>query len=409
MPSELFRPAPWFIQPAHNADVALFATPGIVSGLVTAGDSNIFVTLYGVGDLGTLVLAGDSSFVSQVDPNAYPSSAVVFAGLSSFVASLSWISFIAWDLTHPIFGTRSLRIVTLAANQGAQWTLPLLASTTYTTSVFVYSIAGGESAQLQVNAYRSPVFLLQAGKQRLSFSFTTGAGEASGAHALVSTSPAPMDIWADGFQTEVGGIASPYIETSTVVLSRPAGRARLPVGRADPGQGALLTSLRLNFPSTDITVRSTFCLYQDANNYIRCFWDGAGHFITETKDSGVILQAVSAVQTFTAGTVAAILPIWTSSGPGISVGGAAFIRTGGRGIPFTSPVSLDVGSHNGTQQIGADIFWAIGLLGTSTDIDAQIWNGLANSKPTAYSIGSASKPFAIWLGVDSSYQVVTIL
>lgn len=307
------------------------------------------------------------------------------------------------------FGTACFNVVTAnaAANEGPY--------ETFTATVAVYEISawvrGAAGGTVRVAVRDNSGANLQAGAtatltttwQKITLTTTNLTAATWRAYVETNVQQA-LTFQFDGLQPELGSVSTPYVETNGGTATRAVSRAQMATASLSPTLGAVSQAWRLNFASTDTTVRTLFSLYKDANNYVRVYWDGATHFVCETMDASVSLKATSAVQSFAVGALRALTGKWSTSGPSISVSGGAFTNTAGRGTPFTTPASFDVGSHNAAQVVGADLWWTVAW---STTIDPTDSSLTAATVPTFVQLlannTNTSLPTALWNGVSGVY------
>lgn len=332
------------------------------------------------------------------------------------------------DTTVHKFGVASYKVVNDATSGGGMAigatsttdAAAIVAGTTYTISVWVLGNLGTEALNIAATWYPNTFtggttdagvnFTATTGWVKYSYTATAPVGTQYAIIRVRNAAAVATTYWVDGGQLEAGLAANPHVSTTTGAVTSTAGRVTTSTPQISPTTGAFAIAFSPLWPSTDTTVRTLMSVYHDANNWRRIYWDGAGHYVSETMDAGVSLKATSAAQSFSANAQQLVCGNYTSNGPYVSANGAAFINTTGRTGIVSAFDPIDLGSHNGTQQIDAAVSWAIGWTGTTLlNADATtLYNGgsftAVPTVATARSLAAGTATVALlWPGASSTY------
>lgn len=337
----------------------------------------------------------------------------------------------AQDGTTAKFGTHSMKIVTngVASGEGAttgpSGSLGLPGATWFTASAWV---KGSGTIVLAVKEYSSIHTLLQTDTsgpvilssawQRVTVSFLTHSGTASGDITLVTNGSEAITFWADGIQLEANEAPTPYIDTNGSTAVRNAARVRIPTTGLDTAQGWVAARIRFDNPSNvclEGGVARVFEWALDDNNRILMNYD-----CTFTQFEAVWISNGFAVTkatsyTFPSGTYITLAMEWfdgpNSSFVGLSVNGSAFSKQPAghlTPIDLSSVPMFDIGSSfGGTSHLDGDIMWFTAGAGTLTDSDPATLYGLGNTDPNMLTLPSTASTQLTWQANNAFYLNTT--
>ncbi len=118
------------------------------------------------------------------------------------------------DNTKALYGTYSMDIVTNNSNQGIEQTVTGLSyNTKYSASAYVYIVSGGAYLTSVTTNIKSSTDTTVGSWERVTLSFTTGSSQTQETLEIIGSTGSDS-FYTDGWQLEVGAVATPYTDGS---------------------------------------------------------------------------------------------------------------------------------------------------------------------------------------------------
>lgn len=261
--------------------------------------------------------------------------------------------------------------------------------------------------------------------------FATGSGtltsaQAATIHAIGDTDPTlstlpsisttlPQAIWSADFANFLrpgGGVASPYIETSTVAVTRNNARVQMPLNIVDRTTGWAAFRVRpeftpstsyTNLPHTRANAASSLASYlfslsddtANSNSIQVMYREDSGNFTTRITAGGAgsLGDAITSGIGVTAGTPITVVAYWTPTSWGVSLNGSAFSTITGT-LPTFTPTMADLGQSQGGSNFFGEMLWAAFGTGTPTNANAATIHAIGDTDPTFTALPNPTT--AIW-------------
>jgi hypothetical protein len=209
---------------------------------------------------------------------------------------------------------------------------------------------------------------------------------------------------------------APYVATSGgATATHAASRIQAPGSLLSATQGWVAARIRYGSSSTSLphggATFDTLFFCQNAGNGIEIMYrETSNDWRTRVYGGGTSVgDAVSAVQTFSAGSFVTVVGKWATVGgviqAGISVNGGAFTTVNSTLASFTLPALFDIGSEGGTTTtLDSDILWLASGIGTLTNADATTLNALGNTDPNVDTVlGTTANTQFVWTAETAAY------
>ncbi|MDE2101466.1 MAG: hypothetical protein KGL39_29745 [Patescibacteria group bacterium] len=203
---------------------------------------------------------------------------------------------------------------------------------------------------------------------------------------------------------------TPYVATSQgATATRNAARVQAPASLLNATQGWVAARVTVPWSAASPPGGGSgfpFILYwaQDNNNKLDIsFNESTRVWQMESAVGGVFSSAVSAVQSFPAGSTLTIVGYWTSTTLGIGVNGGAFVTAARSAVQGTMPSTFDLGSAGGGADfIDGDFLWAACGTGTLSNADAAMINAWI-AAPILEMFPSAAMAVAVMPFITANY------
>lgn len=333
------------------------------------------------------------------------------------------------DSTTAVFGSSSLKVVTAGtgAQEGTRYgqspLLSLSPSTTYTASAwlkgsgtvgFFLDLYDGSSVYQTSAGYaigQLGNLTLTGGWQRYTFTFTTGAAVASGRISIRTQTAQAITFWIDGVQLEQKPFATPYVETNGSTASRAGASVHISSTVVDKTQGWAAARIRVGWSSSNPPEAGFEEVFRwTGSNGVDTYslmWRGATRTweVARREIGGGWTDAVSAAQTFAAGSTFTLIAFWTSNTLGVSVNGGSFTTVTSTPIPSTmSGQDIYFGSNPlfPERQLDGEILWEAVGTGTLSNADAATINGWGSSDPKRSDFPSSAQATLVWAAATTN-------